>query len=91
MRSRDTDPGHGIELTSDQLKEALGGESFDYLRSNCLHPGWGVEDCGKCPALLECRYDWEYWHSGDSREDVKPENISSAFAEGRISGAEFFA
>lgn len=79
---------NGVSLTEEQIAAVSGG--WDNIHGNghegCLHPYWGYENCVYCPACYnECPV------GGDSRDDVKPENVSRAFSEGRISGADFFA
>ncbi len=73
-------------LTDDQIASVAGG-GYGEIRERCPHPDWGIP-CESCPSLDDCLF---IWHSGDSRDDVKPEKVSRAFSEGRISGADFFA
>ena len=78
-------------LEDGQLGEVAGGgwdweeDGTGSAHPGCPHPDWPVRFCQACSEYPTCPV------GGDSRDDVKAENISSAFAEGRISGADFFA
>ena len=87
------------ELSVDELDAVSGGYGgahiFSYNKmdyNNCrYHDRWtGNEDC-----YIDCSYRNEcnniVWSAGDPCKDVKPENVSSDFATGRITGADFFA
>lgn len=82
-------------LSADQLDAVSGGcgwwlASLDY--DKCYdHTYWtGNENCYlSCPCYWHC--DNVLYSRGDTCEDVKPENVSSDFASGRITGADFFA
>ena len=87
------------ELSVDELDAVSGGvdwvdlisyNKMDYSKCD-VHGYWtGNADCYlSCPYAATC--DNLVWSPGDPCEDVKPENVSSDFAAGRITGADFFA
>lgn len=77
-----------MKLSEDQLDAVGGGEGSD--SSGCPHPEEGGM-CGECDYRLVDGIECPACELGDSREGVSPEMVSKVLAEGKLTGAAFFA
>lgn len=77
-----------MKLSEDQLDTVGGGEGS--ASPKCPHPEEGGM-CGECDYRMVNGIKCPACELGDSREGVSPEMVSKVLAEGKLTGAAFFA